>query len=94
MNPAHVLLIVYWIVLTIATALAGAYLIFQGLRPRPFGRDGLGVHSTEGALLGGVGFLHRWSMVDRLVLVGWGLVLESIGGTALAAAVVLFGLAA
>lgn len=85
MNIGLTLVSIYWCAIVMVTAICGAYLLYQALRPLPFGQNGLGVHQAVGQLLGGVGFLHRWSMLDRLTLAGWAFVLLSLARLALQA---------
>ncbi len=77
---------VYWAALTLAALGAGGALIFQALRPMPFGQPGLGIQQVERALLapiGGPGFGHRWTVLDRAVIAAWGYVLVTVGYAAL-----------
>ena len=85
MSPMTWMVSAYWLAIALATALAGAALLYQALRPLPFGRTGLGVHEAHSKLVGGVGFLHRWSYIDRLCLAGWAFILLSLARLALQA---------
>lgn len=87
MNIVAWVVVLYWFGLALAVAFAGAMLLWQALRPQPFGQPGIGVHQPHGLLVGGVPFMHRWSVGDRIVLAGWAFVLLTLARLALQALV-------